>query len=177
MPLPYYTPSPFERDLSHLRTLAILHYIWGGLCVLLPSFHLFYLFMGIMMLKDPDGMFGGPASAGAASSSPPAADIRGLDVRRHGHRPDLAWLGRRGIESLFRPVHAKASARRLLSLIMAGVNCGVGFISVMSCLTGPMGVTLGVFTFVVLLRPSVRTIYTDQLTLTAEPDGSHFSTL
>jgi hypothetical protein len=38
---------------------------------------------------------------------------------------------------------------RVFSLVMAGVNC----------LSVPIGTTLGVFTFIVLLRPSVQALY------------------
>ena len=38
---------------------------------------------------------------------------------------------------------------RIFSLVMAGVNCA----------SIPLGTLLGVFTFIVLLRPSVRSLY------------------
>jgi hypothetical protein len=39
--------------------------------------------------------------------------------------------------------------RRVFSLVMAGINCA----------SFPLGTLLGVFTFVVLLRPSVKELY------------------
>ena len=41
---------------------------------------------------------------------------------------------------------------RTFSLVIAGINC----------LSIPLGTTLGVFTIIVLMRDSVKTIYTEQ---------------
>jgi hypothetical protein len=54
-----------------------------------------------------------------------------------------------GIGNLFSGFFIRARRHRIFSLIVAGVDC----------LQFPFGTVLGIFTFVVLLRDSVREVY------------------
>src|SRR4051794_1360046 len=53
-------------DLSHLQLLVILHYIYGGLTMLISSIFIFHIVFGVMMLNNPNMLTAntpGPAPA------------------------------------------------------------------------------------------------------------------
>lgn len=144
--LPYHTgwEDPYQgvRDAEHLRTLAICHYVCGGLTILLSMCGIFYLFMGAMMLRDP------------ASFNPAAPADRSLGLfftAFGGVIVGAGWLV--GALTIYSGRCIARRRRRVFSLVMAGVNCP----------WIPIGTVLGVFTFVVLMRESVRRAYLEPL--------------
>ena len=141
-------PGPWDADLSHLKTLAICHYVWGALTILFSSIFIIHIILGVAVLTNP-GAFNPPATTTAPVAQPPQMPpaFGWIFIGAGSCAILLGWT--MGICTV---VSGRCLARRrsrLFSLIMAGVNC----------LSMPIGTTLGIFTFVVLLRPSVRALY------------------
>ena len=141
---PYAFPIPTTKDADHLRVLSILHYVWGGLVLLFSCLAIIYVVLGVLILT---GRFTFPTSPG---QPPPPSQVMGWM---------FAGLGGCGL-TLGTAVGTLTivSARRLaerrsrtFSIVMAAV----------SCLSVPLGTTLGLFTIVVLMRPSVKAMYAE----------------
>ena len=125
-----------NQDEEHLRMLSILYYIWGGLTACFSCLGVVYVIMGgIFMVAASQQQNAPPAWFGAIFS------IFGvLMVLLIGAMAGLTlWTGR----------NLQQRKRYTLCLIVAGV----------SCLSVPLGTALGVFTFVVLSRPSVKQLF------------------
>ena len=132
--------APFDRDADHLRVLAILHYVWGGLVILFSSMFIFHVVIGLAMVRGHSPFPVPPASVGSAF--PPEAGY--LFVGMGTCAVVCGWaLGLLTIAS-GRQMGRRRS--RGLSMVVAALNC----------LSVPFGTTLGVFTFIVLARDSVR---------------------
>jgi hypothetical protein len=133
-----YAPGfvPPDRDTDHLRILSIFWYVIAGLECLGACFGLIYIVLGIVA-------FAGGMGRQAADGPPPAA-LGGLfscvGVFFLALAGTLAFLSFKVARSLV--------ARRSLTLcyVMAAILC----------LSIPLGTILGVFTLVVLSRPSVK---------------------
>jgi hypothetical protein len=125
-----------NQDEEHLRMLSILYYIWGGLTACFSCLGVVYVVMGgVFMVAASQQHNGPPAWFGAIFS------IFGvLMVLLVGAVAGLTiWTGR----------NLQQRKRYTLCLIVAGL----------SCLSVPLGTALGVFTFVVLSRPSVKELF------------------
>jgi hypothetical protein len=125
-----------NQDEEHLRMLSILYYIWGGLTACFSCLGVVYVVMGgVFMVAASQQHNGPPAWFGAIFS------IFGvLMVLLVGAVAGLTiWTGR----------NLQQRKRYTLCLIVAGL----------SCLSVPLGTALGVFTFVVLSRPSVKQLF------------------
>lgn len=127
-----------NQDLEHLKLLSIFHYVVGGMAALLACIPFIHFFMGLAMLTgwfpdaDPDaplGVIGGVLMLVAGGIILAGWTFAGL----------LVLAGRR------------LAARRSYTfcVVMAGV----------ACMFMPFGTVLGVFTLVVLLRPSARALF------------------
>jgi hypothetical protein len=136
-------PSPAwenpSQDLQHLHILSILHYVKAGLLGLLALLPLIYVAVGAGMLSG--------AFPGTASSPPPPAIMGWLFVAIGG---TLVVLG----ELLAILI---ASAGYLLSRRRHRMFCIV--VAAVECLSMPLGTVLGVFTILVLMRPSVQALF------------------
>jgi len=132
-PMPYLPSS--SRDDEHLKLLAIFHYVMGGLSFLGSLGGAFYMFAGFVLFRNL------PAPT-STSSAPPAeigwifAFVGGLIV--------LLCVAI-GVCLIIAGRTLTARRNRTFCLVVAGINC----------LHFPLGTTLGVFTFIVLMRPSV----------------------
>jgi hypothetical protein len=137
--IPYASASPIDSvDDGHLKAIVICHYVWGGLILLLSLFAIFYIVMGMMVVH---GRF--PNSG----PNPMPNQMGYMFVCMGFGMMFLGWLV--GILTI---VSGRAIAQRkwrMFSLVVAGVNCA----------SFPLGTLLGIFTFVVLLRSSVRAQY------------------
>lgn len=138
--LPYDSaPYLYARDTSHLNLLSMLHYIGGGITLLFACFPLIYVVLGFLMVS-------GKLSGNRGQGGPP---------------PELGWmfvaigllfalLGvAMGILTIYSGRCIKHRRNWMFSLVMAGIMC----------LSMPFGTVLGVFTFIVLLRDSVKRMY------------------
>jgi hypothetical protein len=123
-----------KRDNEHLQMLSIFHYVLAGLTALGATIPVIHLGVGIAMIT---GAFG-----------PPPA----------GPPPALGWVlvGVASFIILFGWTMAvcQAVAGRCLARRRRYTFCFV--VACLSCLSMPLGTILGVFTLVVLCRPSVK---------------------
>jgi hypothetical protein len=148
-PIPYQPLQP-DRDAEHLRLLALFHYIYGGIVAALSCFFIIHILMGAWALKNP-AMFNPPAAAttqpGAPTPGPPPAFFGYMFVCMGTGALLLGWT----VGGLTVYAGRCISRRKnwVFVLVMAGINC----------LSAPFGTLLGVFTFVVLLRDSVKPLF------------------
>ena len=144
--IPYAAALPASRDADHLRVLSILHYVWGGLIMLFACFALIYVVVGLMIATNRwPGMPPRPTSA--PTGQPPPAFVGSLIAGMGGCGLIGGWgLGIATIVSGRRMMQRRS---RVFSIVIASI----------SCLSVPLGTTLGVFTIVILMRDSVKALY------------------
>ncbi len=133
-------------DASHLRMLAIGYYVYGGLTAFFSLFALIYVGFGAVLMsgKFPPSPRGG---------TPPPA----------GPMPDQ-WMGgiffgfgilffliiiAMAVLSFMTARWISARKHSVFCLVTAGL----------ACLNMPLGTVVGVFTFIVLLRPSIQELF------------------
>jgi hypothetical protein len=135
-PLGYASQYPFNRDEEHLRLLAIFHYVAGGLFAFFGCFAIFYIVFGALI-----------ASGRLPTNGQDVPGFGLIFVAIGATVMLLMW----GIATcLF--LSARFMARRqhlTFSIVVAAI----------SCIQVPFGTILGVFTLIVLSRPSVKAIY------------------
>lgn len=127
-------PTPVDQDLEHLRLLAVFHYVVGGLAALVSCLFLFHLGFGLTMLMNPKALGGEPAPT-----------FVGLFMTVLG---SIALVCGWTFAACL--VHAGRCLARQRSWTFCAVMAGI------ACAMMPFGTVLGVFTLIVLLRPSVR---------------------
>jgi hypothetical protein len=134
-----FEPILINRDEEHLRLLVIFHYVCAGLAALFACIPIIHLIVGLLMLLNPQ-IFG------PGKNQPPqfiglifviVASV--FILAGWTFAACLAWAGR----CLSRRKHY------LFCLIMDGV----------ACLFMPFGIVLGVFSIIVLVRPSVKALF------------------
>ena len=141
-----------NQDLEHLRLLSIFHYVVAGIAGLVACFPIFHLGIGLVMVFSPDS----------------------FDHRRQGDAEMLRVMG-----AIFAAV---AGAMILLGwsfavcVVLAGRNLArrrrYTFCLVMAgllCMFMPFGTVLGVFTILVLMRPSVKGLFEGQAAGALQP--------
>lgn len=137
-------PIDYSQDAEHLRLLFIFHYILAGLFFLFAFFPVFHVSIGAMITFRPETFFSGNSS----EMPNEATKLIGLMFMVIGvtiivlgllHAVLTAWSGR----------CIQLRKWRTFSIVAAGLNI----------LAFPFGTVLGVFTIVVLQRPSVRALY------------------
>jgi hypothetical protein len=140
-PLPYASPPQVSADSEHLRLLALFHYILGGIIMLFSSCAILHVGMGIAMIVKPS-LFQGPPG------SPPPPAFMGYFFTAIGSAVIVAgWAF--GGATIYSGRCIARRRYRIFSCVLAGVNC----------LSVPFGTLLGVFTLIVLCRPSVKSLY------------------
>ena len=122
---------------NHLSTISILHYVYGGLMCVGGLFMLMFVGVGTMLQSDlVQGQHDAPPEFVGGFMQILGwvllafMETVGIFIMLSGH-----WISNRRI--------------RTASLILAGV----------CCLTGLLGIALGVFTFVTLLNAEVKDEY------------------
>jgi hypothetical protein len=128
-----------NQDLEHLRLLSVFHYVLAVLAGLFSLFPVLYLGIGLAALT---GHFPDSHSGNAMPS------FMGWFFVLFG----AVWLlcGLAFAICLWLSGRFLAQHRRyLFCLVMAAI----------SCMFSPFGTVLGVFTIVVLMRPSVRELF------------------
>jgi hypothetical protein len=141
------------RDADHLRLLSIFHYVYGGITALFSCVFIIHIVIGVMMVSGKVPFPNGP---GSPNSSAPPAEIGWVFIGMGSAIILIGWT-----LAALTIVSGRCIARRkarTFSLVIAGVNC----------LSVPLGTTLGVFTFIVLLRDSVAPLYAQSRGI---PDG------
>lgn len=128
-------------DADHLRLLSIFHYIGAGLAVFgLGFLILHYLFLH-SFLENPDMW------RNRKGAVPPPKEFFALF--KWFYVIFGIWLVGSGTANLLSGVFLSRRINRPFSLIVAGINC----------IHIPLGTVLGVFTIIVLVRPSVGELY------------------
>jgi hypothetical protein len=133
-------------DLQHLRLLSIFHYVIAGLAAICAMIPILHLTIGIAIVT---GQFPQPAQPGPQPrpGGPPPEMIGWLFIVFASAIILLGWAYAIGMA-----VAGYMISRRrwhTFCLVMAGI----------ACLHTPLGTVLGVFTIIVLIRPSVRKLF------------------
>ena len=125
-------------DEEHLRLITLFHYVVAGLEAVTGLLFVFHFGMGLAMLT---GHWPGVSSP----SSAPTPDFMGWMFTAFG---GIAIVGYETLAllTLIAGLSIRKRRHHLFCLIVAGIGC----------LNMPIGTALGAFTFVVLLRPSVK---------------------
>jgi hypothetical protein len=139
-----------NKDLQHLRLPAIFHYIVGALVMAVASIFIFHFGLGLLMLLSPASMGGG---------TPPPPFMGWMFTLLGGGAVLLGWAI--GIGLLLAGRFLSRRTHYIYCMVMAGV----------ALLFQPFGTLLGIFTFIVLLRPSVKHLFeTGELPYDPEED-------
>lgn len=128
-----------NKDLEHLQLLSIFHYVVGGFAAVFACFPILHLVLGIVFVTLSDRMAGQP-------DVPPAL-IGWIFIVIASTFIVLGWATAVCIVLTGR--YLSQRKHYLFCLIMAGTEC----------LFFPFGTVLGVFTIVVLVRESVKTLF------------------
>lgn len=133
-------PSQEDKDRSHINVLIVLHYVNAGLTLFMIAFlFLHYYFMGTMFLNEE--LFK-EAEGGAEM-------MEFFKVFRWFYLLMGITCLADMVVNILSAVFMRQKKFRMFSIVVAGLNC----------LYIPLGTALGVFTILVLLRPSVQTAY------------------
>lgn len=127
-----------DQDGEHLRLLSIFHYVAGGMMALFSSIMILHVVLGIFLILASQN----------TGHEPPAALLGSLFVFMGGASIVMGWT-LAGL-TVYAGRCLASRKRHLFCTIFAGVNC---------CLV-PIGTVLGVFTIIVLNRPTVRRLFT-----------------
>jgi hypothetical protein len=138
-PLNYATPLE-NPDVAHLRLLMIFHYIAAGLVALFGFVPIIYIVMGILVLS---GKF--PPSPPNGQGMPRETGY--IFIALGIFLFVLAWT--MAVLLFLSARYMSARRHRIFSIVIA---C-------LSCMSFPFGTILGVFTLIVLVRPSVKFLY------------------
>lgn len=125
------------QDAEHLKLLSIFHYIVAAMTAAFGSFPILHLFMGAAMVAG---------KLGHAKSGEPSPDLIGwFFIIFAGVWILIGWS-----LAVCTVIAGRSLAKRqkyLFCMIVAGVMAA-------TCM--PFGTVLGVFTIIVLMRPSVK---------------------
>jgi hypothetical protein len=132
-------PSPGENVMSedekYLELLAIFHFIVGGITALFACIPLIHVALGLAMLFGGFGMNGPPSWFGL------------IFVVVGGTIVACGWA--LAIAIVIAGRHLKTKTCRMYCLVVGALEC----------MFMPFGTVLGVFTVIVLMRDSVKTLF------------------
>jgi hypothetical protein len=134
------SPTLTREDAEQLRLLSIGHYVVAGLQALFGFFPVIHLVIGIWMLASPEAQQG-------KDGAPPAI-VASMFIGFALVWMLAAWTMAALLVVAGRNIAARR--RRTFCLVVAAV---------IAVLCMPFGTILGVFSLVVLLRPSVRAAF------------------
>lgn len=140
--LPPAVPTLTAEDAAHLRLLSIFHYVVGGLTALFSLFPLIHVALGI----------------GILTGTLPMNDAHG-NPAEDGRMAGWIFIVIGGVIIVCGVTLGAfiAYAGRCLAQQRRHTLCMV--VAALSCLCMPLGTVLGVFTLIVLLRPSVKAAF------------------
>ena len=131
-----------NQDLEHLRLLSIFHYVVAGIGAFFSCFPVFHLAFGLVMLFAPGILEHGP------KENPEGLRLVGLVFVGFA----AAFMLTGWTISFCVYLAGRFLGRRqyyMFCLVMAGILC----------VMVPFGTVLGVFTIIVLVRPSVMALF------------------
>jgi hypothetical protein len=135
-------------DVQHLRYLTIAHYVGAAITALFACFPLIYLSIGLIFVLNLPPMPGG---------DPFPAQLFGLMFALIGGLAVLGWAFAVLIFVAGRSLEARK--RYIFCLVVAALCCA----------SFPLGTVLGVFTILVLMRPTVKAMFQRQEALGVPP--------
>ncbi len=130
-----------EKELKQLNTLAVLHYVWGGITLffgLLPVF--VYFILGI-------GMLSGSMAAGNEEEQFVLGVIGGIFIVVASVAVIFIILF--SVLKILTGVFLQRRKHRIFCMVIAGFEC----------LNIPLGTLLGVFTLITLEKPEVKSLF------------------
>jgi hypothetical protein len=127
-------------DAEHLRLLSIFHFISAGFAFMGVAFASFYLVLF-------QTIFANPRMWTQAKDGPPPAEV--VAIFRWVVVIFVLWFLVAAIGNLLSAIYLRARRHQTFSMVIAGINC----------VHIPIGTALGIFTFIVLGRESVRKLY------------------
>lgn len=128
-----------NQDQEHLELLSIFHYIVGGMAALFSLFPIIYLILGTLFIVAPWRIQG--------SGSPPPAFVGWIFIIL-GSSIMLVGLAF-AVCVILAGRYIVKCRHYIFCLVIASLNC----------LFMPFGTILGVFTIVILMRPSVKELF------------------
>ena len=129
-----------NQDLEHIRLLSVFHYVVGGLAALFACFPIIHLIMGIIFVVAPETL--------DSEGEPFPAFFGWFFILFAGAFILAGWA--LAVCIIVAGKYLSRQVRYLFCLIMAGIEC----------IFMPFGTVLGVFTIIVLVRPSVKKLFT-----------------
>ena len=138
-----HAPMMVSRDHEHLKVLSICWYVIAGLNALGGCFATIYIAMGAAFMAVPPNATTQPGQP----APPPPEAVGGVLMGVGGCLMALA-LGIAAL-SFFTARGLARQRNRTFCMIVAGITC----------LSVPIGTVLGVFTLMVLSRPSVKQMF------------------
>jgi hypothetical protein len=126
------------KDEGHLDLLAIFHYVVGGLAMLFGCFPIIHLVLGILMLA-------GALDDGRGQPPPPVVGL--IFIIMAAIAILLMWT--LGLCIILAGQRLKARRSYTFCFIIAAIGC----------VFMPFGTVLGVFTIIVLSRPTVKPLF------------------
>ena len=133
-----------KQDEEHLKLLSIFHYVVGGFAALFAMFPIIHFILGLLFILTPETF--------ASNGKPPPPFVGWFFVIFAGTFIISGWIlaGFIITAGRFLALHR----HRLFCLVIAGIECA--FV--------PFGVVLGVFTIIVLMRESVKELFSTKIT-------------
>jgi hypothetical protein len=173
------------RDAEHIKLLSIFHYVYAGLLAIGTLWPLIYVAMGLMFVSLPMSATSGPPppTVGISPATPASPATAPPSTGGSSSAPASPSAGSlsHGSTSTSSPAEVKmfgwmffgiGVVMALGFLVMATMNflCGrfmsarrhrvfILVISGLNAMVFPIGTALGVFTFIVMLRPSVEGLF------------------
>jgi len=127
-----------DKDQSELGILSILHFVMAGLAALTGSIPVVHLLIGLKMVSDPSFLAGG---------HPPPFNPGWVFVGVGAVLILLGWTW--AFVLVFAGLSLRAYKRYWFCFVVACITC----------VNVPLGTALGVFTIIVLSRPTVKSLF------------------
>jgi len=139
---PFVNEDQRQRDNEHINLLSVFHFVLSGLALFGMAFLLLHYFIMCSFFTHPERW----PTKGEAGPPKEFFDVFVYFYIFMGVLLVTACVG-----NVLSGVFLRQRRHRMFSLIVAGLDC----------VQIPFGTTLGVFTFIVLLRDSVRQSYVE----------------
>lgn len=144
-PQPVYSyGDPQRKDIEHLKLLSIFHFVFGGFAFLGLGFLAIHFFFMRMIFTHPEHF-------NSQGGHPPPKEF--FEVFQWIYVVMALICIAVAVANILSGVYLRQRKNRMFSMVLAGFNC----------VQMPFGTALGVFTFIVLSRPSVRQLYGERL--------------
>ena len=141
-----------SRDAEHIKLLSIFHYVFAGLSVVGGLFFALYLVFAMFMIRSVSTLSAtGPSGSGTTAPSGPPAEMIEMMGWAYGAMGVVGGLGSLlvGLGSFMAGKSLAERRRRTFIYVVSAIQC----------LFIPFGTALGIFTILVLERPTVKGLF------------------